>query len=147
MVKGLHLLERVLPGNPWVLSIQFNHIGHMIALPWWTASHFLTSILQWVFQCLIHSRCFRNICDMDKRLRSRSLAFSQLMKSVKNYIKTIKGRKIFTMQVPLLENGIQCDSLGGNVVCIAKILHSYKLWGISRWERKDQRLLIKANTF
>lgn len=40
----------------------------------------------------------------------------QLMKSVENCINTILDMKIFTRQVPLLENGIQSDSLEGNYI-------------------------------
>ena len=48
------------------------------------------------------------------------------MKSVENCINTILDMKIFTRQVPLLENGIQSDSLEGNY--ITKLHYKYIAW-------------------
>lgn len=50
-------------------------------------SPILTFIFHEAFQCLVHSRCFRNVCGIDKKLSSRPLAISELMESAKNYNK------------------------------------------------------------
>lgn len=142
----LSLLESVLPASFQVLSNYFNNIDPRIAFPSWTTSLILTSTLHRAFQCMVHSRCFKNVCGTDERLRSRFFTLSQLMRPVKNCNKTRHENPHCAGSTPRTWNPTW-PLLVGNLICIEKILPGCELWWIAGGKERSKAFLVKSNTF